>query len=64
TAIWQHGRNIADDQIKGCAATGGVVGINGLGIFLGDNDVSNETFVNHACYVADLVGPEHVGIGL
>ena len=63
TAIWDHQRNIKDDQIKLCAKTGGVIGINGMGIFLGDNDIRNETVLKHVCYVADLVGPEHVGFG-
>jgi membrane dipeptidase len=63
-AVWQHGRNIADDQIKACARTGGVIGINGLGIFLGKNDISSGTFVDHIAYMADLVGPAHVGIAL
>lgn len=63
-ARWPHGRNILDDQIKLCAATGGVVGINGMGIFLGDNDTSDRTFADHVSHVADLVGPRHVGFGL
>lgn len=63
-ALRRHGRNIEDDQIKACARTGGVVGINGVGLFLGDNDISSETFVDHVSHVADLVGPEHVGIAL
>jgi membrane dipeptidase len=61
--ICDHERNISDEQIKACAGTGGVVGINGMGIFLGDNDVSNNTLVQHICYLADLVGAEHVGLG-
>ena len=63
-ALRDHGRNIDDDQIKACAATGGVVGINGLGIFLGRNDCSSGTIADHICHVAGLVGPEHVGISL
>ena len=39
-AVWDHERNIRDDQARACAATGGVIGINGVGIFLGDNDIS------------------------
>ena len=31
-ALNDHPRNILDDQIKKCASTGGVVGINGVGI--------------------------------
>ena len=62
-AIWDHQRNIVDRQIRGCADTGGVIGINGMGIFLGDNDISNKTLLQHICYVSDLVGVEHVGLG-
>jgi len=63
TKVWRHERNITDDQIKTCAKTGGVIGINGMGIFLGENDVSIETILTHVVYVAELVGPEHVGFG-
>ena len=63
SVICEHQRNIRDEQIKACAETGGVVGINGMGIFLGDNDVSNKTLLQHICYVSELVGVEHVGIG-
>jgi len=62
-AVWQHQRNIRDDQIRACAATGGVIGLNGMGIFLGDNDIDIETMLRHVCYVSDLVGPEHIGFG-
>ncbi len=61
--VWDHQRNIQDAQIKACALTGGVIGMNGMGIFLGDNDISNETLIRHIRYVSDLVGPEHIGIG-
>ena len=63
-ALWDHERNIPDDLIKACAASGGVVSINGIGIFLGDNDNSTEAIVRHIDYVAALVGPQHVGLGL
>jgi membrane dipeptidase len=62
--IFSHPRNITDEQIRGCADTGGVVGINGIGIFLGDNDTSTEAIVRAIEYVAELAGPQHVGIGL
>jgi membrane dipeptidase len=63
-AVWKHGRNITDDQIKACAKTGGVIGINGIGTFLGRNDIGSANFVDHIAYVANLVGTEHVGIAL
>jgi membrane dipeptidase len=63
-AIWEHPRNIGDDAIRACAKTGGVVGINGIGIFLGKNDIATDLIVRHCDYVANLVGPEHVGLAL
>jgi len=62
-AVCGHQRNIDDEQIKACARTGGVVGINGIGIFLGDNDIGTETILRHICYLCDLVGAGHVGFG-
>ena len=57
-----HARNISDEQIKACAQTGGVIGINGIDDFLGGT--SSELIVKNMEYVMDLVGPEHVGIGI
>jgi membrane dipeptidase len=61
--VWEHDRNIRDDQVRACAATGGVIGINGVGIFLGDNDASPSAMARHIDYAVQLVGPGHVGIG-
>jgi membrane dipeptidase len=63
-ALHNHERNITDEQIKAVAATGGVVGVNGLSVFLGDGPAKVETMVAHIDHMAKLVGPEHVGIGL
>jgi membrane dipeptidase len=62
-SVWSHKRNIRDDVIKACAATDGVVAINGIGPFLGQNDTRTETVVRHIDYVANLVGAGHVGLG-
>jgi membrane dipeptidase len=61
-SLWDHPRNITDEQAKECAATGGVVGITGVGIFLGPNDASVDALVRHIDYAVELVGPEHVGV--
>jgi membrane dipeptidase len=58
-----HGRNIRDDQIRACAATGGVVCVTGIGLFLGGSTTA-ATFVDHLAYMADVVGPAHVGVSL
>jgi membrane dipeptidase len=62
--VKEHPRNIDDEQMMACARTGGVIGINGVGIFLGNNDASTEAFVRAIDYAVQLVGPEHVGLGL
>jgi microsomal dipeptidase-like Zn-dependent dipeptidase len=61
-AVWDHPRNITDEQAKACAGTGGVIGITGVGIFLGPNDATVDALVRHIDYAVDLVGPEHVGV--
>src|SRR3546814_17186333 len=61
-ALKDHQRNITAEQIRACAATGGVVGINGIGLFLGDT--RTETMAAHVDHVAQMVGPRHVGLGL
>jgi membrane dipeptidase len=63
-ALRDHPRNIPDDLIRGCAKTGGAVCINGVGIFLGDNDIRTETLARHVDYVVQMVGADHVGLGL
>lgn len=62
-ALNEHPRNILDDQIKKCASTGGVVGINGVGIFLGNNDSSTENQIRHVDYLVQMIGADHVGFG-
>lgn len=61
-ALWEHERNITDEQARACAETGGVIGITGVGIFLGPNDASIEALCRHIDYAVDLVGPDHVGL--
>lgn len=63
-AIHRHPRCYADDQIKAIAASGGVFGLTGLGIFIGGNDASTAAFVRQVDHVVQLVGPAHVGFGL
>jgi membrane dipeptidase len=63
-AVHDHPRNVPDDLLLRCAATGGVVCLNGIGIFLGNNDNSTETYFRHMDHVVQLIGADHVGIGL
>lgn len=63
-ALADHGRNITDEQIRACAATGGVVCLSGVSRFLGNEQPTATDMARHAAYVAELVGTQHVGIGL
>jgi len=63
-ALVEHGRNISDEQIRACAATGGVVCVSGVSAFLGTRTPNADDVARHAAHVANLVGVQHVGIGL
>lgn len=63
-AIHDHPRTIDDEQILACAAQGGVIGLTGLGIFLGDPDASVAAFIRQIDYLAERVGTRHIGLGL
>lgn len=63
-ALWDHPRNVRDGVILACARKGGVIGINGVGAFLGAGDTRSETVAKHVDYVAKLAGIDHVAIGL
>lgn len=64
SAIFEHPRNIPDDLARRCAGTGGVIGLNGLNIFLGKSGSLVDLLADHIEHFVDLVGPEHVGLGL
>jgi membrane dipeptidase len=63
-ALVEHGRNVSDEQICACAATGGVICVSGVSIFLGTRTPDADDVARHAAYVANLVGVQHAGIGL
>lgn len=59
-----HPRNISDELMRTCARKGGVIGLSGIGPFLGANANLVEHLLHQLRYVIDRVGPEHVGLGL
>jgi membrane dipeptidase len=65
-AVYDHPRNLTDEQIRALARTGGVVGLNGFPpvVCAGDAPPTLEDFLAHLDHIADLVGVEHVGLGL
>jgi membrane dipeptidase len=63
-AIDPHPRCKSDEAIKKMAATGGVMGITGVRMFVTAKEPTTiEDVLNHYDHVAKLVGVEHVGVG-
>ena len=59
-----HTRNVHDELLVACARKGGVIGVSGIGPFLGTSTNLVERLLSQLRYMVDLVGPEHVGLGL
>jgi len=63
-ALYDHRRNLTDEQIKALAAHGGVFGISFVGLFMGAASASLETVADHIDHVCQLLGnADHVAIG-
>lgn len=64
-AVHASTRNIPDEVIKAIAASGGVIGMNGLPFFVAaDPKPTMDQFIDHMVYVDNLVGTGHVGLGI
>jgi membrane dipeptidase len=61
-ALHPHPRNLSDEQIRGIAATGGVVGLCFVPTFIGP-PATVERLVDHADHIAALVGADHLALG-
>ena len=62
-ALCPHWRCLTDDQIRALADQGGVLGIAFAPFFIHPEAATIDRLVEHICYVAELVGVEHVAIG-
>jgi membrane dipeptidase len=59
-----HPRTKTDETIKKVGATGSVMGITGVRMFVkADEPTTIEDVLNHFDHVRDLIGPEHLGVG-
>jgi microsomal dipeptidase-like Zn-dependent dipeptidase len=56
-----NARNLSDDQLRGIAATGGMVGIGFWPTACGGDDAGS--IARSMAYAAGVVGVEHVGLG-
>jgi|SRR6185437_7885666 len=60
-----HPRNLTDEQIKAVARKNGVIGINGMGLILGEDKPTVKKLVSHIDYISNLLGSiDNIALGL
>jgi membrane dipeptidase len=64
-ALHESRRNLPDELIRAIAGSGGVIGAVGFPGFVGpEQRPTLDRFIDHIAYMADLVGIDHVGLGI
>lgn len=59
-----HPRTKTDEAIRAMGATGGVMGITGVRMFVKHREPTTiEDYIDHFDHVRDLIGVEHLGVG-
>ena len=61
--VFDHPRNLRDDQLRTIARRGGFAALNLIGDFVGEGSTV-ETFLDHVEHAVAIVGAEHVALGL
>ena len=61
-SLWEHTRNLSDDQLRAIAQTGGTVGLNLYPPFLGEH-ADFETLRRHLEHMLTVCGQTHVALG-
>jgi membrane dipeptidase len=64
--LCDHPRNLTDRQLKAIAETNGLIGLNSFNEFV-HKDIGKKNvkmLAKHAVYMADLIGVNHIGLGL
>ena len=65
SGVFEHWRNLDDDQLRAIADTGGTIGVMYQASFLGagrEGD-STEAVVRHLAHIVDTVGEDHASLG-
>ena len=64
-AVCDSPRNLSDELIEAVVASGGVIGLCGFPAFVSSRaEPTLDDLLDHADYISQLVGAEHVGLGL
>jgi membrane dipeptidase len=62
-ALRDHHRNLSDEHLRGIAATGGVIGMNTIPMFVDENEPTLDRVIEHIEHMAQVAGIDHVGLG-
>ncbi|AEE92163.1 Membrane dipeptidase [Tepidanaerobacter acetatoxydans Re1] len=62
-ALYGIMRNLSDEQIKAIAATGGVIGINGVSSIVAEKYADVKALADHVDHLKAVAGIEHIGLG-
>jgi membrane dipeptidase len=63
SSLYEHPRNLTDEQAKAIGHRGGVIGIHTLPTFVGADSPTINDLVDHVSRLIDVVGIDHVGFG-
>ncbi len=63
--LYDHHRNLSDNQIRMIAERGGVIGVTFVGMFMADNpaEATLDHVLDHIDYMVEVAGNDHVGLG-
>ncbi|MGE5423136.1 MAG: dipeptidase [Ignavibacteriales bacterium] len=62
-SIWDHQRNLSDDQLKALAQNDGIIGLTLVSDFVARMPASIDDFLDHLVYISELIGVRHVALG-
>jgi membrane dipeptidase len=65
SGVFEHWRNLDDDQLRAIADSGGTIGVMYQSSFLGDRywGGSSKSIVDHLAHIVDTVGEDHASLG-
>ena len=61
--VYGHPRNLTDEMLRTIVASGGFACMNAYGGFVGDDDPTVDSYLDHVAHAVELVGAGHVGLG-
>lgn len=62
-AVYDHPRNLSDDQVRAIAERDGVIGIHTLPTFTGQGNPTIDDLMKHVEHFVEIAGVEHVSFG-